>query len=226
MIIQENAIFIADSHYNDNRTILHTLLKQIVDKKIKTFQIFLMGDMFDFLAYEATYFCEINKEVITIINELSMDIQITYFEGNHDYNLQHIFPNVHVIPRDEQPINFMIDNKIFALCHGDIFTPVSYNIYSKIIRNSLLLRFLNFFDFRNWITKKIEKALKQKSICRKQDNFEEFAKERVKKFYADFVIEGHFHQGLISENYINIPSLYCSKQYMIYTNKQFKFISI
>lgn len=226
MIIQENAIFIADSHYNNNRTILYKLLKDIVDKKIKTYQIFLMGDMFDFLSYEIKYFTQQNKKVIDLINEISLDIQIIYFEGNHDYDLMHIFPNILVIPRDQQPMNTLINNKITALSHGDIFTPVSYDIFTRIIRNRYLLKFLDTIDIGNWLTKKVEADLMKKSICKKQKNFDKFIEKRVKKYYADLIIEGHYHQGVITDKYINVPSLCCSRQYMIYQDKQFKFISI
>jgi UDP-2,3-diacylglucosamine pyrophosphatase LpxH len=46
-------------------------------------------------------------------------------------------------------------------------------------------------------------------------NFELFAKKRVelyRKYGVDIIIEGHFHQGKIFENYYNIPSYSCTNK--------------
>ena len=223
IILKENSIFIADTHYNKERTILFDILTKIKSKDISTPQIFLMGDMFDFLAYETEYFKNINSQVISLINILSNDIDIIYFEGNHDFNLINIFPNVKVISRQKQPLNIIHNNKNISLSHGDIFTPKLYNIYSSIIRNHFVLKFLDFIDIDNWLSCKVEKNLKEKKICHEQNSFNEFIENRVKKYNTDLIIEGHFHQGHISNSYINIPSLACDNRYMIYQNNQFKF---
>ena len=221
--INENAIFISDSHFNKQRDILHALLLKIQSKELITPQIYLMGDIFDFLAKEITYFINQNKKVINLINKLSNKIEIIYFEGNHDYNLDDIFPNITIIPREKQPLNIRLINKNISLSHGDIFTPKGYDIYCKIIRNHALLTFLNFIDINNWLTKKIEANLAVKNICHKQKNFNKFIEKRVDLYNTDLIIEGHFHQGYIDEKYINLPSLYCTNQYMIYQNNQFTF---
>jgi len=226
IILENNAIFIADVHYNSNRTEVLSLLYDIKNKNIITNQLFLMGDIFDFLAQEIKYFININEKLIDIINELSKNIQIIYLEGNHDFNLKTIFPNIKVIPREKQP--FLIkekDKKIISLAHGDIYTPFLYNIYTKIIRNYYILNFLNFIDKNNFITKKLEDKLKNKSICNKQKDFSNFIKTRVDKYNnKNMIIEGHFHQGLITSNYINIPSYACNKSYLLYKNNNFLII--
>jgi len=226
MIIKKGAIFIADSHYNNQRTLLFDLLKKILSKQIQTTQIFFMGDIFDFLCDEADYFQDINYKVIDLINELSRSIEIIYFEGNHDFSLEDTFPKLNLIPRDKQPSYLKLENKKVALSHGDIYTPKSYDIFTSIIRNPYILNFLNLIDFGNFISKNIEKKLKQKSICSKQDNFEEFIKNRIEKYNTDLVIEGHFHQGYICDKYINLPSLACHKEYMLYDGNEFKFIKV
>ena len=229
MIIKNNAIFIADAHYNSLRTDLLELLKKIEKNEIEVSQIFFMGDIFDFLANEIDYFQNINFHLISIINKLATKIETIYFEGNHDYNLKSIFPKVIVIPREKQPFYATLENdneKRVAMAHGDIYTPKVYNIYCKIIRNSFLLRFLNLININNWLSQIIENNLKRKHICNKMENFLEFFNKRVELYKSDLVIEGHFHQGYKNDKYINLPSLACSNQYMIYTNKQFKFIKV
>ncbi|MEA2050293.1 MAG: UDP-2,3-diacylglucosamine diphosphatase [Campylobacterota bacterium] len=223
MKLNDNTIFISDSHYNSTRTILFTLLNKIELKEISTTQLFLMGDIFDFLSNDILYFKKINQDIIDLINKLSNDIEIIYLEGNHDFNLKDIFPNVFVISRENQPISIKNDKKTISLAHGDIFTPFGYNLYTLFIRNSYIQKFLNIIDINNWLSKKIEKNLKSKNICKKQKDFQYFINQRIKNYNIDLVIEGHFHQGIITDNYINLPALCCTNEYMIYQNKQFKF---
>ena len=223
--LQENSIFIADAHYNNERIILKTLLNDILLVKKDIKQIFLMGDIFDFLSYEITYFKNLNKDIIHLINTLALDREIIYLEGNHDFNLEELFYNMIVIPIEKQPLYIKNNNKIIALSHGDIFMNSYYNLYTIIIRNSYFLKFINLLDVNNIISKKIENLLKKKSICDKQQEFDIFIENRIKKYHnCDMIIEGHFHQGYISDKYINIKSLYCSNSYLIYKNNKFKFL--
>ena len=226
MKLKDGAIFISDSHYNDERVILEEILMAINTNKIQTTQLFLMGDMFDFLSEDISYFKNKNEPIIELINNLSNNIEIIYFEGNHDFNLSELFQDIYVIPRENQPLKIKENNKYFALSHGDIFTPKGYNIYTNIIRSSFVLNLLNLFDINSWLSKKIEKDLKSKDICKKQKNFDNFIEKRIDLYDTDIVIEGHFHQGLISDKYINLPSLCCSKEYMIYKDGTFSFLKL
>lgn len=219
--IKNNAIFIADSHYNKKNKILKTFLDDIQSSKIKTEQLILMGDIFDFLSSYVDYFVQINSDIIKLINQISLKIEVVYFEGNHDFLVQKVFPHIRVYKREQQPLIIEHENKKTALAHGDIFTPVGYNLYTAVIRNRYLLQFLNLFDFNGAICKKIETSLMDKNICKKFDTYEKFVKKRVQNYGVDLVIEGHFHQNIISKNYINIPSLCCDKQYIQFINNQF-----
>jgi len=217
--IQKGAIFVADSHYNERKPEFLIFLEKLKSKEINTTQLFLMGDMFDFISGESTYFIKRNQKLIDIINELSNNIEIIYLEGNHDYNMKELFPNVKVYKRENQPLKAKYQEKSVELSHGDIFTPWHYNLYCKIIRNPLLLKFLNLIDFGNFISKKIYYTLIEKKICSKMKNFEEFAQRRINNYSSDIIIEGHFHQGkeFLSkkQKYINIPSLVCSRRYTL-----------
>ena len=217
--IEKKAIFVADSHYNEKKPEFLIFLKKLLNKEIITTQLFLMGDMFDFISNESKYFVKRNQKLIDIINELSLHIQIIYLEGNHDYNMQSLFPNLKVYKRENQPIKASYEEKSVMLAHGDIFTPWHYNLYCKIIRNHFLLLFLNMIDFNNFISKKIYYVLLEKNICSKMKNFEEFAKSRINNYKSDIIIEGHFHQGKSykekNQLYVNIPSLCCEKKYFI-----------
>lgn len=223
--LQENAIFIADSHYNLKNTQFSSFLLKIESKEIETSQLILMGDNFDFLSGESKYFIRQNKSVIELLNKLSKSIEIVYLEGNHDYNLQKLFPNIKVIKRENQPLFGKYKDKTIALSHGDNFINWQYDLYCSIIRNPILLKFLNIIDFNNFISRKIEASLLGKNICHKIENFKSLVTKRVNNYKTDIIIEGHYHQGssfkIENKEYINIPSLCCDDKYMILNNYQF-----
>lgn len=224
--IQENALFVADSHYNEKRPEFLAFLEKLSDSSIQTTQLFLMGDMIDFISGESKYFIKRNKNVINLLNELSKTIEIIYFEGNHDYNLKIIFPNIKIIKREEQPLFGKYQNQKVGLSHGDIFVNDRfYDIYCKVIRNHGLLTFLNSIDFNNWISKKIYYGLLDKKICSKMTNFDKIVEKRVQHYDCDLIIEGHFHQGsefqINDKRYKNIQSLTCSNEYVRFENGVF-----
>jgi UDP-2,3-diacylglucosamine hydrolase len=232
--IKDKAVFVADVHFNPNRRGFLDFLADIKNGTLETSQLFLMGDIFDFLAGEIDYFKAQNSELIELINELSKKIEILYFEGNHDYNLASLFPNVKVFKREIQPIVFNWNEKKVALAHGDIFTPKGYDIYTSIIRNHPLLVFLNAIDKNNWLTKKIDFWLRGKNLNHVFSNFIDFAQHRLEIYRnnidANMVIEGHFHQGQFYEDknekriYINLPSFGVDKSYITIKNKQLLFL--
>lgn len=224
--IKNNSIFVADSHYSDNNEQFLTFLENIINKKVETSQLFFMGDMFDFISGESKYFVLKNKKLIDIINELSNTIEIVYLEGNHDYNMQKLFPKVKVYKREQQPVFAKYNDKSVALSHGDNFINWKYDLYCSIIRNTYLLKFLNFIDINYFISKKIEEALLKKNICHKMTNYENIVKRRMKSYTSDIVIEGHYHQGesfvINNKKYVNIPSLCCSFKYLRFNNSNFQ----
>lgn len=225
--IKENAIFVADSHFNQKNREFLTFLRKVESKEIFTTQLFLMGDIFDFISGESRYFVKQNVEVINLLNKLSKDIQIVYLEGNHDYNLKSIFPNIEVIKREKQPLEAILENnQTVSLAHGDNFINWKYDLYCSFIRNRFFLKFMNFIDINYFISKKIEKALLGKNICHKMKNFEELVSKRVKNYNTQIVIEGHYHQGktfiIDDKKYINVPSLCCQKKYTKFIDSNFK----
>lgn len=225
--IEEGAIFVADSHFNQKNKEFLFFLRKIQNKDITSPQLFLMGDIFDFVSGESRYFISQNIEVIELLNELSEKIQIVYLEGNHDYNLKSIFPNINVIKRENQPLLAKLKNdETVSLSHGDNFINWKYDLYCKFIRNSFFLRFMNLIDINFFISKKIEETLLKKSICHKIKNFEHLVRKRVNNYTTDIIIEGHYHQGKIfainDKKYINIPSLCCQKRYIKLNNLEFK----
>lgn len=223
--LKESAIFIADSHYNKKNREFKDILEKIKNNQIITSQIFLIGDNFDFLCNEITYFKNINSDVIKLLNNLSNTHEIFYLEGNHDYNLSKLFPKINVVKIDNQPLILDFKDKKIALSHGDNFINWHYNLYCKIIRNFFVLKFLNMIDIQFFISKKIENSLGNKDICHTLSYFDELVKKRAKNYKEDIIIEGHYHQGktynLNKQIYINIPSLCCQKSFTRFKDGNF-----
>ena len=230
MEIKEGAIFISDAHENEKRDYFLQFLKTLDNNEIKTPQLFLMGDIFDLLIFEISYTKSLFKEHIHLINNLSQKIEIFYFEGNHDFNLQKLFPKVKVFPISAQPTLLNFQGKKIFLSHGDLYQGRKYTFFTTIIRNSYLLKCLNLIDktTKNSISKRIFASQLNKKLCRKIENFHKFVKQKLQKYdigvtKIDFIYEGHYHQNkeFVFEKlkYKNFGSFACDKSYYKITFK-------
>lgn len=209
--IKEDALFIADAHYPHHGDKFLTILHDLANQKQQTPQLFLMGDIFDLLFGYNNYIQTFSHDAITLLQTLSESMEIHYFEGNHDFCLQTLFPLIHVYPRKEQPTHFRLGTQDVYLSHGDRYeTGRGYELYTRILRNRLTLSLLKPFE-KPIIHAQI-RQLKQKNICKPLENFESKV-EKIRQHYPkeSLVIEGHFHQGIQKENYFSLPSLVCQK---------------
>ena len=226
IVVKSGAIFIADSHENENRESFWHFLCALKSGEIKTPQLFLMGDMFDFLAGECEFFVKFYERYIHTIDELGEEMEIYYFEGNHDFNLARLFKNVKAYPIGAQPVNFASEcGQSVLIAHGDIFLPFVVKYALRFLRVKVFLKTMNFFDkFLNFrFSKRILNKLKQKILDYKIPNFKNLVEAKMRRynaFYeADVVIEGHYHQGkqytIGKQKYINIPSFACEQSYFV-----------
>ena len=82
----------ADAHENVNRDGFLKFLRAVDSGEIKESpQIFLLGDIFDFLTGEGEYTQKFYAEHLRLINKISQKVEIFYFEGNHDFRLSNLF---------------------------------------------------------------------------------------------------------------------------------------
>ncbi len=207
--IKEHALFIADAHYPNHGNYFLKLLQKIENKTIETPQLFLMGDIFDLLFGYNNYIKTFSQEGIHLLNKISNKLEIIYIEGNHDFCLKEIFPNIKVYSRKEQPIHYKLGIKNVYLAHGDKHkTGFGYNFYSNILRRKSTLTLLRPFE-KQIIDHRMGK-LKVKKICGDFINFEKRI-DAIREHYPkdSLIIEGHFHQALQHKNYISLPSLAC-----------------
>jgi UDP-2,3-diacylglucosamine hydrolase len=207
--IKENALFIADSHYPHHGDDFLDLLQKLESREVKTSQLFLMGDNFDLLFGYNDYIQTFSPEAIALLQKLSKKLEIHYFEGNHDFCLNELFPDIKVYSREQQPQMFKLGEKKVAISHGDKYvTGFGYDLYCKALRNKTALTFLKPFE-KSIINYRMKK-LSQKHICRDFHDFEKRV-ESILSHYADadMVIEGHFHQSKTIGKYISLPSQAC-----------------
>ncbi len=219
----EGAVFLSDAHYSFKHKELHDFLKAIRSQQIQTPQLILMGDIFDLLFGGIPHTVERNREVVDLINTLSDNIEIIYLEGNHDFNLAPIFPGVRIFPIKEQPVACELSGQSVALAHGDFDGPLGYRLYTAVIRNPSVLRFLSMLDTlgRHFIINALDKKLAHKNDCHSMYTFEQYvAKHLSKKNLSRYTmfIEGHHHQNHafnIGEcRYVNLPAFACGLGYM------------
>ncbi|WP_409513392.1 UDP-2,3-diacylglucosamine diphosphatase [Campylobacter sp. MIT 99-7217] len=225
--IKNKAIFISDAHEGVIRKGFWDFLQALKNKEIESPQLILMGDMFDVLVGEVEASHNFAKPYINLLEELALQMQIIYLEGNHDFNLGSFFKKVQVFPLQAQPLlcEFEILNadkfdqndenlktlkeyhfaceeiKSLSLAHGDIFLPPLLGFVLKALRNHYLLAFLNILDkMLNFkISKQIFKKQKHKNLFFTIENFKELARKRYEKYAISktLVVEGHYHQNLV-----------------------------
>ena len=226
IVVKSGAIFIADSHENENRENFWHFLCALKSGEIKTPQLFLMGDMFDFLASECEFFVKFYERYVRAIDELGEEMEIYYFEGNHDFNLAPLFKNVKAYPIGAQPVKFSSEcGQSVLIAHGDIFLPFVAKNALRFLRVKIFLKTMNFFDkFLNFrLSKRILNKLKRKILDYKIPNFKNLVEAKMRRynvFYeADIIIEGHYHQGeqytIGKQKYINVPSFACEQSYFV-----------
>jgi len=227
--IKEGAFVIADAHYSHIRPELLSFIEDIHAKKLQPTQLILMGDIFDALFGSITYTLEINTHIVSLINDISQQIEVIYLEGNHDFNLKDVFPKAKVFTIQNQPIICTYEDKTVCLAHGDFSGDFFYKIYTSLIRNPSILNVLNSFDnmIDHYILKKLDSYLSKKDDCKEFTGFKEYMEKRLgSRITCDYFIEGHFHQNrsIDFENfrYINLGAFACNQRYFTVKSLQDK----
>jgi len=226
--LKNGAIFVTDAHENSNHRNFRRFLELVRGGEISVSQLFFLGDMFDFLT-DADFTRKFFKFEINLINEIAENHEIYYFEGNHDFNLERIFPKCKVFPNALQPANFGFlakneqeseSNEISVqIAHGDIFLPKFTQIFLLSLRNKRFIKFMNFIDksLNFAISKQILNSQTKKILYKEAENFEDFISPKIANYSANFVIEGHYHQGKTLEfersTYINLKALALNSSY-------------
>ena len=229
--IKPGAIFIGDAHAGPSRPQFLKFLRALCSTQSLPPQIFMMGDMFDFLA-NTTYVQRFYEEEIALINELSRKCEIFYFEGNHDFNLREIFPRAKVYPNAAQPAKFICESgEAVQIAHGDLFLPRLTQFALLSLRNRTFLKFMDLLDraLKFKISEMILKSQEGKNLYKKMPNFKDIIAPKIDFYTANLIIEGHYHQDEIlyfgEKKYINLCSFGVrSKIYEVAKSEKFMLI--
>ncbi|WP_372998549.1 UDP-2,3-diacylglucosamine diphosphatase [Sulfurimonas sp.] len=226
-MLKEGAFVISDAHYSHIRPELLDFLKSINTKQLQPTQLILMGDIFDTLFGNVPYTQEVNSLAVEILNEISKEIEVVYLEGNHDFNLKKVFPDAKVFGIKQQPVKITYGDIDILLAHGDIESPLLYNIYTSIVRNPFVISVLNILDSisDHFIINRLDEYLSKKDDCKEFTGFRGFIEKRLgNKYECNYFVEGHFHQNKTLKfedyTYINLAAFACNQRYFIVKSSQ------
>lgn len=229
-IIKEGAILVSDAHYGSYRPLFKSFLEAIISKKIVTNQLILLGDIFDIqIPIKAVE--TVNKELIHLLNTIGKELEVIYFEGNHDVLLSKSFKNATVISYKQQPYTTSFLSQKITLAHGDWNETIGYKLYTSISRTHLFVAVLSALNrvSNNAFLEKFMYKLSQKKLCKPMPFFDDFIEQKCKDFtkQTDYFVEGHHHMEVLYHlsrfNYINIGAMACNKSYFVVQSKQNNF---
>ncbi|OQX60103.1 MAG: hypothetical protein B5M52_01050 [Helicobacteraceae bacterium 4484_230] len=224
IVLKDGAVFVTDAHYSFKHGQLLGFLRDLKERKISASQLVLMGDIFDLLFGHIAITRERNREVVDLINALSREMEIIYLEGNHDFNLASVFPDVKLFALSDQPVSARYKDLNIGLAHGDFGGDAGYRLYTAMIRNDTIQRVLNLTDRLggHFIIKALDQKLADKDDCKVTEDFEKKIKkhlEAVDLEYYDYFVEGHYHQGrgfnIGGCRYINPAAFACGGHYYV-----------
>jgi len=222
LLLLEGAVLIGDAHYSPKNPQLLPFLKAIAAAEIKTPQLILMGDIFDQLFGGITFTLERNAEAISLINQIALQTDVIYLEGNHDFQLASVFKNIRIFPLQQQPLLCRYGEKKILLAHGDFGLPLGYRLYTGAIRSASVLRILRVIDdfTGHGIVKWVDEHNAKKYDCNRFEGFEQYIIKRLEALdlsSVDYCIEGHYHQNSSFDVagcvYINLAAFACNQRY-------------
>jgi UDP-2,3-diacylglucosamine hydrolase len=201
------AWFVSDIHIkqaDDESALLFRKFLYSLGRSRDATHLFLVGDIFDLWVGGSDYFFSKFRVLADEISYLKdRNIEVHYFEGNHDVHIDQFWKNKGVKVWTGSKLFKLGDWKV-VVEHGDFINPNDkvYLRYLEIIRKSpirfLALNLPGFFwdQIGSYASKKSRKISSKKREVN-QDFLREllrnFAKEKSKKYDFDYIITGHIH---------------------------------
>lgn len=180
--------------------------------------LFLLGDLFDFWFEYKTV---VPKGFIRVLGKLAElkdhGIDIHFFVGNHDLWMRDYFQIELDIPVYHKPNEFLINNKIFLIGHGDGLGPGDrgYKRMKKVFRHPLskwLYRWLHpdlgmklgvYLSTKNKLISGDEDA---KFLGEENEWLVHYCKRKLEHKHYDYFLFGHRHLPMTIE--LNTKSTY------------------
>lgn len=204
--------------------------------KNRTQVVFLLGDLFDFWH---EYKHVIPKGYIRLLGKLAelsdLGIQFYFFTGNHDLWINDYFEKELGFIVLRERTEFIIDNKLFLIGHGDGLGPSDfcYKRIKKIFNHPLSQFFFRWFHPDLGIPLGKYFSIKNKYIsknkkCKNEENDRliQYVKFKLKKKNYDYFIFGHQHLpvkiSILESIYFNLGDWIRYFTYLEYCNQKLK----
>lgn len=133
-----SAIFFSDIHLEDGHSEKTKKFIFFLESVASRYpQIFILGDLFDVWPKTNRFFFSHYAPVLEVLKRLvASGIRITYFEGNHDFNLKDYFLSIGLNVFSDGLAFSLGDKKIF-LTHGDMENPneKGYRLFRSLVRS-------------------------------------------------------------------------------------------
>lgn len=120
------ALFVSDIHIRSTEDDKCLLFIRLLDevKRGKFTHLFLLGDIFDLWIADRKYFTEHYSPIISKIRDLTdAGIEVHYFEGNHDLDLEAYWRDRLGVITHTGPEYFNLDGIVVRAEHGDQMDP-------------------------------------------------------------------------------------------------------
>ncbi len=213
------------------------LVSWLDDIKKDAFEIYLLGDIFDFWFEYKTVVPKGYVRLLGKLAELSDNgIKIKYFTGNHDMWMKDYLKDEINIEIIRHPVEQEINGKKFYIAHGDGLGPADngYKFLKKIFSNKICRKLYSFIHPGAGIP--IALFFSNKSRYSRGDSDYEFngeenerliiyAKQLAEKEHFDFFIFGHRHLPIDLEikpnvRYINIGDWLHHFSYLVFDGEK------
>ncbi|RDK88422.1 UDP-2,3-diacylglucosamine diphosphatase [Marinirhabdus gelatinilytica] len=200
--------------------------------------IFLLGDLFDFWFEYKTVVPKGFVRVLGKLAELSdSGIPIHFFVGNHDLWMGDYFEKELNIPTYREPKEFVLNNKVFFIGHGDGKGPgdKGYKRMKKVFQNPVFNWLFHWFHPALGMKLAQYLSIKNKLISGEEDKkflgeenewLAQYAKRKLEAKHYDYFIFGHRHLSMeiqVGENskYYNLGDWITQYTYGVFDGQQF-----
>lgn len=122
-----SAYFVSDLHLtaaDDRRSLLFLQFLRDVAAREDTTHLVLLGDIFDMWLGDHDYFKSRFKDIVQALADIAAsDVELLYFEGNHDLHLRPFWQDELGARVHADPVTLIIGGKRLRLEHGDQMDP-------------------------------------------------------------------------------------------------------
>jgi len=192
----KKCVFLSDLHIQSDEDV-DKFLKFI--EKLDADAVFLLGDIFEFLAYDNSQCIKKYEDIIDKLRKISLKgIKVVFVEGNHDFALNGKFVSGSKIEISPEEYIFDLDGKKTVLVHGDVF--FINRIFRSLLRSTITKKLVKFIPdalimkFGFWLSS----LGKNKRKIVREEMIERQIRYVIRRFSdADIFVSGHLHIPII-----------------------------